>query len=378
MAKAYKIYIWKTAPYLRLLLSVIAGIVSQYYFAFDLKVILVAGLILVIFLLFFRLMPLAYRFKWSGMQGIFISLFMVFLGLIITWQKDVRNHATWYGNYYDTSSYILANIIEPPLEKAKSFKALATVEAIIKTDSVHSSEGNILLYFAKGSSEVIPLYGDKILIKKDLQSIKNSGNPGAFNYSRYSAFHQIFHQAYLTKNDWLLQEHTNAGGYKSYIFNTQQKVRDILYKYIPGNDEKSIAAALLIGYKVDLDKDLVQAYSNAGIVHLIAISGLHMGIIYGILFWIFSKIPLIKRSKITRLILILLCLWFFALLTGASGSVLRSALMFSFIAIGLTINKKAAIYNSMAASAFLLLCYNPYLLWDVGFQLSYFAVLGIV
>ena len=123
---------------------------------------------------------------------------------------------------------------------------------------------------------------------------------------------------------------------------------------------------------------MVQAYSNAGVVHLIAISGMHLALIYYFLLWIFARIPVIKKSKFTRLILVLGCLWFFSFLTGAPASVLRSAVMFTFIAIGNSFDKKNSIYNSLAISAFVLLCYDPFMLWDVGFQLSYLAVLGIV
>jgi competence protein ComEC len=96
------------------------------------------------------------------------------------------------------------------------------------------------------------------------------------------------------------------------------------------------------------------------------------------LVWLFSRLPFVKRSTITRVILILGCLWLFSLITGASASVLRSAVMFTCIIIGKEFFKQASIYNSLASSAFLLLCYDPFLLWDVGFQLSYFAVVGIV
>ncbi len=378
MAKNYKIYIWKTAPFVRLLIPLIAGILIQYYFVLPPAKIIIPGITLIVLLVIFRFLPLIYRFRFSGVPGIFIALIMLFLGMFLTRQKDIRSEITWYGNFHDSSSYILATLSEPPIEKAKSYKVLATVESIIKKDSAYRTKGSILLYFAKDSGDDVPKYGDRIIISKQPQEIKNSGNPGAFNYARYSAFQQLFQQLYLKKSDWVLIGHTIPNDYNSYIFDARQKILDILDKYVPGNDEKAIAIALLIGYKIDLDKDLVQAYSNAGVVHLIAISGMHMAIIYSVLVWIFSKVPLVRNSKVTQLALILFCLWFFALLTGASGSVLRSAVMFSFIAIGLAVNKKTTIYNSMATSAFVLLCYNPYLLWDVGFQLSYFAVLGIV
>ncbi len=149
-------------------------------------------------------------------------------------------------------------------------------------------------------------------------------------------------------------------------------------KYIAGRDEAAIGKALVIGYKADLDKDLVQAYSNAGVIHLIVIAGLHLGLIYILLVWITAKIPLIKNSKVACFIVIFTCLWFFAFLTGASPPVMRAVVMFSFIALGKLFNKRSSVYNSLAISAFVNLCFNPYSLWDAGFQLSYFAVLGIV
>jgi len=218
----------------------------------------------------------------------------------------------------------------------------------------------------------------RIIIKKQTQEIKNSGNPAAFNYARYCAFQQIFYQAYLKKTDWILLRENNGNQFKTAVFATQKFVVAVLNKYINGNDEAALAKALLIGYKIDLDKDLVQAYSNVGVVHLIAISGMHLALIYALLIWLISKIPYLKKSKIAGVAVILLCLWFFSLVTGASGSVLRSAVMFTFIAAGNAFNKKASIYNSLSASAFVLLCYDPFMLWDVGFQLSYLAVLGIV
>ncbi|MEO6187578.1 MAG: ComEC/Rec2 family competence protein, partial [Ginsengibacter sp.] len=378
MVRTYKIYVWKTAPFLRLLAPVIAGILLEYYLKFTSKNILLYSCCLFVPLLWFTFLPLSHRFKLRIIQGILIASLLLMAGAFLTWNKNIRNQNSWYGNHYDSSSLVVASVVEPPVEKAKSYKIVASVDAVINKDRSVPTIGNALLYLEKDSSSNTLALGDRIIIGSKLQRITNSGNPGAFDYARYAAFHQLFHQAYLRRNDWTPAGSKDVGIYNRLIFSLQKKIRSIIYKFIPGDEEKSIAIAILIGYKVDLDKDLVQAYSNAGVVHLIAISGLHMGIIYSILFWLFTKIPIVRKSRVTRLILILFCLWFFALLTGASGSVLRSAFMFSFISIGLTVNKKASIYNSMAASAFLLLCYNPFLLWDVGFQLSYLAVLGIV
>lgn len=304
---------------------------------------------------------------------------MASFGAFVTWQKDIRHHGNWYGNYYKDSSWLVVRIDEPLIEKPKSYKADGFVEAVIENGTVTKSEGKVLLYFSKDSLLPLLHYGDKILVNKNLQEIKNSGNPGAFNYQRYAAFQQLFHNAFLKDKDYVVLNDKNVNPFKQFIFSARNSVLNILQKNIGTNkDELGIAEALLIGYTNDLDKDLVQAYSNTGVVHIIAISGMHLGLIYVMLVWIFSRMPFVKRSKVLQLILILSCLWLFSLLTGGSASVLRSAVMFSFIKIGQTFFKRSSIYNSLAASAFVLLCYDPYYLWNVGFQLSYLAVIGII
>jgi competence protein ComEC len=378
MRKSYHIFIWKKAPFLRLLIPVIVGIIFQFYFKIPINIITVSAIILLLTLILFAFLPEAIRFRFKVIQGILISLFIISFGSLITWQKDVRNHSGWYGNYIDSGSFIVATINEPPVEKAKSFKALASVETVINKGVRRNAKGKVLFYFAKDSASQKLKYGNRIIFEKSPTAIKNSGNPGAFDYAQYCAFQQIFQQVYLKKNEWKILRGNNANIYKSIIFTTRNYILQTLEKYIPGADESSLAKALLIGYRVDLDKDLVQAYSNVGVVHLIAISGMHLALIYYFLFWIFARIPVIKKSKFTRLILVLGCLWFFSLLTGAPASVLRSAVMFTFIAIGNSFDKNNSIYNSLAISAFVLLCYDPFMLWDVGFQLSYLAVLGIV
>jgi competence protein ComEC len=378
MSKSYKIFIWKKAPFLRLLVPVIAGIIAGYYLKPDITIIIITALALIFAFLVFNTLPLLYRFKLQAINGIIITAFILNAGLFLTWNKDIRNHSDWYGRKYDSTSYIIITISEPLVEKNKSYKALATIDAIINKDSVYRARGKLLLYFSKDSAVNNITYGDRIIIKKELQEIKNSGNPAAFNYKRYCAFQQIFHQCYLKKGDWILLKGKKVSTYNKIIFETRDYIIHVIDKYITGNDESSIAKALLIGYKVDLDKDLVQAYSNAGLVHLIVIAGLHLGLIYALLLWVTAKIPFVKKSKTFRLLLILCCLWFFAILTGASPPVMRAVVMFSFIAFGKTLKRNTSIFNSLTASAFFLLCYDPFSLWDAGFQLSYFAVTGIV
>lgn len=372
--------VWKKAPFLRLLLPLTAGIILQWYNQFQLEQILVAAVGFSLAFICFRLLPLALRFKFQALQGILLNLLLIVAGLFITYQKDIRHQQSWIGNIYHDSDYIVATINEPLLEKNKSYKADAVVENIGKENDIKNATGKIIIYFEKDSSAQPPLrYGDKIIFNKKPQQIRNSGNPGAFNYQRYAAFKQIFHNVFLKRNDWVLLPQKNVNYFNKFLFTARANILNILQKNMQGHDDQlSIAEALLIGYTQDLDKDLVQAYSNTGVVHIIAISGMHLGLIYVMLLWLFKRIPFLRRSKIIKVVFIISCLWLFALLTGGNPSILRAAVMFTFLIIGQNIGRRNSTYNSLAASAFLLLCYNPYYLWDVGFQLSYLALSGII
>lgn len=329
--------------------------------------------------LMLQLIAIEIRYKLRLFQGILLHIILAAFAMLLVWQKDIRHNKQWFGHFYNDSASLIVRIAEPLTEKSMSYKCEATVEAVSQNGKMIAVKGKLLIYFSRDSTASLFLYGDRILISKPLQRIKNSGNPGAFNYERYAAFQQLFHNVYLKKNEVVLLQQRNINPARAFIFAAQQYIIAVLQKYLPPDKNTlGIAEALLIGYKEDLDKDLVQAYSNTGVVHIIAISGLHLGLIYVMLVWIFNRLPFIKRSPFIKVLFILSSLWFFSLLTGASASVLRSAVMFTCIVIGKNFFTQSSIYNSIAASAFLLLCYDPYFLWDVGFQLSYLAVIGIV
>jgi competence protein ComEC len=380
MTLKFQIPVWKTAPFLRLVLPLMAGVIVQWYLKMPFLGIVWVILSFTLAYFLFYFLPLSLKFTIQPLQGFLLNCILLSFGLLITWNKEIRHTKDWYGNYYADSDYVVVTVSEPLAEKNKSYKADCYVEGIVNNGAFIPCKGKLLLYFSKDSGVNQLRYGDQLLFNKTLQQVKNSGNPGAFNYQQYAAFQQIFHTAFLKKQDWVLLKRSNINPFKAFIFSARQKVINVLRKNLDAQkDALGIAEALLIGYTNDLDKDLVQAYSNTGVVHIIAISGMHLGLIYVMLSWLFAKIPFIKKSKWLQAVLILSCLWLFSLLTGGSASVLRSAVMFSFITIGKTVfSKQVSIYNSLAASCFTLLVYNPYYLWDVGFQLSYLAVLSIV
>ncbi|MEO7483090.1 MAG: ComEC/Rec2 family competence protein, partial [Ferruginibacter sp.] len=376
--RPYSIPFWKFAPFIRLLIPLMAGIILQWYLDFGIEIILIALGCFGLSFFLTRFLPVHIQYRLRFLRAVLLHLMIICAGLFITWQKDLQNHKAWYGYHVNEESKLQLQIEEPVAPKNNSYKTTASVKYVINENHIIPVKGKMLLYFSKDSSFAAPAYGDNILINSTLQWIKNSGNPGAFNYKRYAAFQQCYQQVFIKPSDWKKLSLNTGNGFSAFLFRIKSYVVAQLRKYVVGKDEQAIAEALLIGYKEDLDKDLVQAYSNTGVVHIIAISGLHLGMIYLLLLRMLAFIPFLKNKKLFSTIIIIGSLWLFALITGGAASVLRSALMFSFLVIGKNYFRNASIYNSLAASAFLLLIYNPYFLWDVGFQLSYLAVTGIV
>ena len=379
------VHAWKKAPFIRLLIPLMSGIILQWNLQFEpvfLYILVIAALLIVAVFFFF---PHYKRFQLSFFNGFAITILFISLGALLVWHKDIRHNRNWFGNYNQKDAAVIVTIQEPLAEKTKSYKALASVDHILQHDTASKTKGTIILYFEKDSLVSNLRYGSQIILYKPLQEIKNSGNPGGFDYKRYSLFQGITHQVYLRgsvplgkENDFEILPDQNRNRFNQFIFSTREKVLKILRHNIKGEKELGLAEALLIGYKDDLDKTLVQSYSNTGVVHVIAISGLHLGLIYWLLLQILRPLKKRKHTKWLCPVLIITGLWLFSFLAGAQPSVLRSAVMFTCIVLGESMTRKTSIINTLALSAFILLCYNPYWLWDVGFQLSYAAVLSIV
>ena len=368
---------WKKTPFLKLLLATIAGILAQWHF--QVSIILwwsVLSISLLAVITFFFI-PFFNRYKFSFISGIITSIIFFSIGAMLAWQRDIRNDTQWLGNSYKEKDGLLVTLDEPPVEKTKSIKANATVSYLLQNGQLITVKGKIILYFKKDSSLQLT-YGSQVLFRKSLQEIKNSGNPGGFDYKRYALFQGITHQVYLKTDEFEVLDGKKENRFRKFIYSSRERVLSILRNNINGEKELGLAEALLIGYKDDLDQSLVQSYTNTGVVHIIAISGLHLGLIYWLLTVILKPLKKRRETRWLNPFLIITCLWLFSLLAGAQPSILRSALMFTCIVLGESLLKKTSIYNTMAVSAFILLCINPYWLWDVGFQLSYAAVLSII
>ncbi len=373
---AYGATIWKKIPFIRLLTSFTGGITVQWYVPIHLTILWDTIFILPVFITAFSLLSIKYRFRWRIVNGLTITVFFFCIGAINQHYKDIRFHSQGIRALYHPNETVVATLDEPPVEKTKSIKSLATISVLSGT-SIKSLKGRIIIYFKKDTFSSWH-YGQQIIFTKQLQPIKNSGNPGAFDYERYCLSQNITHQVFLDANDYKILPTNQTHYIKQFIFAARDRVLAILRKYIPGDKERGLSEALLIGYKDELDRALVQSYTNTGVVHVIAISGLHLGLIYTLLLLCFKPLKKYPNLKWLRLLLILSGIWSFSFLAGAQPSILRSAVMFTCLALAECLSRRSSMLNSLAFSAFLLLCINPLWLWDAGFQLSYTAVLSIV
>jgi len=370
--------LWNKAPFIRLLAALAAGIITQWYVQISLPVLLTIFAASFVCIATYSFTGIRHRYQLSLFNGIAVTLLFISMGALLVWTNDIRHDKTWAGHHLKEQSSFIVTLQEPLVEKANSYKALASFTSISNDDSALPVSGKLIVYFKKDTAMPPLHYGSQVIFNKNLQEIKNAGNPGSFDYKTYCLFQGITHQVYLTDQDYVLLPGIDQSSFQNFIFDSRSWVVNTLKKNIAGEKEKGLAEALLIGYKDDLDKNLVQAYSNTGVVHIIAISGLHLGLIYWLLL-LLTK-PLKRNTKLVwlRLLLIIASLWLFSLLAGAQPSVLRSAIMFSIIAFGEVMLRRSNIFNTLACSAMVLLCINPFWLWDVGFQLSYTAVLSIV
>lgn len=266
-----------------------------------------------------------------------------------------------------TSIQIQSRVLlqENPIKKTNSYQATATM-----------GESFLLIYFHPSTNINALNGGTTIQLHKRPLPIANTSNPGGFNFQEFAASQKIHHQVYLTPSDFSIVHSSPLA--PSLLSKSKQYVLRVLDKTIRHPRERSVAEALLIGYKKNLDKELMNAYSNTGVIHIIAISGLHLGMIYALLLWLFKPMNHFKNIQWLKRGIILLIIWGFTLLTGAGASVLRAAVMFSFLLLAAQQNRPNHMINTLAGSAFCLLLYRPTFLWDIGFQLSYAAVLGII
>ncbi len=311
----------------------------------------------------------------TGMFGLIAIFLFGYLHLLYSTESRSEDHIL---SVKDPVQYYEATVRGAPESKSKSWRIEVEVTKVKTNEWLHK-KGKVLLYISKKSIDIIPWhYGDRLLIKGNPVELKPPANPYEFDFKRFLGFKNIYHQQFAFANQIQKVEDTKRKGFIYYSLKARAWASSVLKEYIDGEQEQVIAAALVLGVTEGIDTDLQNAYAASGAMHVLAVSGLHVGIIYAILLFLLRPLSRFAWSRWVVFMISIVCLWSFAFVTGLSPSVLRAVTMFSFIALARPLGWRTNIYNTLAGSAFLLLLFNPYLIMSVGFQLSYLAVLGIV
>lgn len=358
-------------------------------------ILLISGIVLYDFLPYSTLPPFvgigigllfAYSFLFVFRQriknplliGIIGGTILIFTGYFLSFLRTENNSAQHYSHYIGKFEYFEVTVDNLVEEKENSWKTVGVVHSIISGNSILPTSGKILLYFDNKTIEK-PKYGDILFVKGNPQEIAPPKNPEEFNYQNYMRRQNIEYQQYLRSENLEKVGNKPPDILINFALQINARADSILTTFVEGKSQYGVANAMILGQRDDLSNDLMQAYSAAGAIHVLSVSGLHVGVIYAVLLWIFGFMKRKgKTGKIAFFFLIFSVLWFYAFVTGLSSPVLRSSVMFSIFLIAETFNKNKDGYNTTALSAFVLLLYNPNFLFNVGFQLSYLAVFGMI
>ena len=242
-------------------------------------------------------------------------------------------------------------------QNLKDNKFYSKYYAEILSVSQQKASGKVLIQLKKDSTK--QLLPDAILVTKmPLSDIQSALNPGQFDYKNYLNHKGVYHQMYLESSNFksLAQSTTTYTGLNAGLI---QKINLKLKTYNFHPDELAIINALVLGQKQDISSSIYNSYTDSGAIHILAVSGLHVGIILLIITFILKPLKRIKYGTLIIILSSIILLWLYAFLTGLSPSVIRAATMFTMVAIAINLKQKTNTYNTLIGSIFVILIFQP-------------------
>ncbi|HKK09432.1 MAG TPA: ComEC/Rec2 family competence protein [Bacteroidales bacterium] len=371
---------WHKYPFVRLLTSFVAGLLlSKAFEDYRILEFNIALLISVVLVITASLYHVKINYGNRRVFGILSWVLFIVFGFGWNHMHQLKHKESHFSRKEYPMKYIAGSLAETPVEKENSYKSVIQVRRLIdSTGQAVPAKGNILAYFSKGQQVSEAAYGDKIVFCGDVEQISKNTNPGAFDYAGYLEQMQIYHRVYLTEDAFQILPGKENSLY-AVSDRWQQKLTRVLKRQPMEQANFALVSALVLGHDNFLSDDIRKWYSNAGAMHILCVSGLHVGIIYMVMIFLLRAWPEKgRREKTIKAIIVILSIWAYAFITGLEPAVMRASVMFSMVAVGKMLQRKSRIYNTLAASAFIMLLINPDMLSWVGFQMSYLAVFGIV
>lgn len=366
-------------PLVRILMPFVMGIYCQLSCSQFLEprffLPLIGLLFLILLMVHFRVK--AYRHRWWF--GLLLSVTFFFFGYARSLQFDKTNDPL-HLNRFSTKTIHLQGTVQAIQPKA-NWHSIQLKAQFVANDSgaIKPVVGDLLVYLEPDQDASEIQVGSNLFLKTVLHPIAPPKNPKAFDFRRFMELKGVTHQCFVHVGEWRVNGISKGYGLSRWTAMKREELNEKLAYFHQDTSKLSILQALVLGNKRQLNEEVTESYAGSGAMHILAVSGLHVGIIYLLISFLLKLMPFkYKGSRLFSTVVLLLGIWGFALITGASPSVIRAATMFSFIRIGKAIHRNASIYNILSASALFTLLINPYQLGMVSFQLSYLAVLGIV
>ncbi|MDD2244032.1 MAG: ComEC/Rec2 family competence protein [Dysgonamonadaceae bacterium] len=319
--------------------------------------------ILLICISFFVKRQFEFELRWIFGAGSFLFIFFLFC---LSFQYRENNSTCTFSNNEDL---YLGYVIDIPEQKSKTIACNFRL--------IYPEEKKVVLYLEKDSSAYSLSPGTEFLFKAKMQPLKNFGNPDDFDYVSYMKNQGFSASVYVPFNKWIA-----TGKTVNTIVTLSQRFRikilDFYKSFELPLDGFAFISALTIGYKADLTEKVQNAFRISGTAHVLAVSGLHVGIVYFVFSFLLSFLGKSGPTNVIKQLIIIVLLWIYAFITGMSPAVVRAAIMLSLVCAGKAIGRKGFSYNTIALSAFAILLINPLTFFDVGFQMSFVSVLAIL
>jgi len=357
---------------IKLTICLVLGILMGDYFEFSIEL---SFLILLLFLGILGFLFYKQKGRTSILFGIGALLSFVCLGILSVSLWQPKNQKDHYSNQNFQNEYVWQVKIQEIL-KSTTFSD-RYVGTIFSKDELKVSGKIILTQYRDSSTQKLQV-DDELFVFGKLSEVKPALNPYQFDYKNYLENLGIYHQLQLTNTNCFAAKISTKTIYGR-ASSLRNKIITKLQLAHFGKEELSIIQALLLGQRDDISEETYNNYKNAGAVHILAVSGLHIGILLLLLQFLLKPLEYLPKGKIIKPIAIVLLLWCFALLAGFSASIVRAVTMFSFVTYALYLNRPSNSFNILSLSMFfILLVINPMLLFKVGFQMSYAAVFAII
>ena len=367
---------WRTLPLLRLVIPFIAGIVAGQLInphlpAFLLFCFLAAACAA---LFCFHLFALCYRLRWiTGLITLlaFYASGFQFSGI----SSDKRNRQM---PEFEKAVVLLIRVSDCPVVKQGSVFAVSDIVSVYDSGAWTSFNAKFYLRVYGNNNNSLLSFGNYYLVHGRPEALLFFTGNHSFNFRSYLFDKGLRYELSCRSRECMAVPADHAIGLNRLAFAVRNRLLKILSEKGLAGQEFQVAGALLLGYVNEIDSRLKSAFAASGTMHILSVSGMHVGIVFLFLETILSFLAKFKYGLFIKSFLQIICIWAYAAVTGFSPAVLRASTCLGFLIIGKTIRRKPEMLNVISASVFFLLVMDPSILSDVGFQLSYMAVIGIV